>query len=181
ESFAEHFWDPYKRYLADYIRGDYTDWAVRPNQIFAVSLPYSPISDEMKRAVLDVVERELLTPKGLRTLSPKHPDYKGKYGGNPLDRDMAYHQGTVWPWLLGHYVEAYLNLYGEKGLDQAKKLYHSFEEDMRNHGIGSISEIYDGNPPYRPNGAISQAWSVAEVLRVGALIKNFDSIKDKTS
>lgn len=174
QSFIEIFWDEDRQYLADYVQENYIDWAVRPNQIFAASLPYSPLQEEMKKGVIDVVESELLTPRGLRTLSPKHPDYKGIYGGNPEQRDQAYHQGTVWPWLLGHFCEAYLKLYGKTGLSLVKELYHNFEDEMRIHGIGSISEIYDGNPPHRPDGAISQAWSVAEVLRIRQFIEQFE-------
>ncbi|MDX2302227.1 MAG: amylo-alpha-1,6-glucosidase [Microscillaceae bacterium] len=174
DSFVKTFWSNQKRYLADCVRGEYIDWSVRPNQVFAVSLPYSPLDNDQKRAVLNIVESDLLTPKGLRTLSPKHPDYRGIYGGSPEDRDTAYHQGTVWPWLLGHFCEAYLKLYKKSALDKVKSWYHNFEDDMRMHGIGSISEIYDGNPPYRPNGAISQAWSVGEVLRIRYMIQKME-------
>ncbi len=173
-AFIETFWSPEDRYLADTVHDGEKDWAVRPNQIFAVSLPHSPLNNDMKKAVVDIVEQELLTTKGLRTLSPKHPDYKGIYDGNAYQRDMAYHQGTVWPWLLGHFCEAYLKIYEKSGLARVKQWYHSFEEDMRIHGVGSISEVYDGDPPHRPNGAISQAWSVSEVLRIKQLIEEVE-------
>jgi len=171
KSFIENFWDPKKRYLADYIDGEYKDWSVRPNQVFVTSLPYSPVNDEVKKSVLDKIEKELLTPKGLRTLSPESPDYKGIYDGDQAARDEAYHQGTVWPWLLGHFAEGYLKIHGKGGIAFIERLYLGFEEDMLVHGIGSISEIYEGDPPHRPDGAISQAWSVAELLRIKKLIE----------
>jgi len=166
ESFRIVFCDPDKAYLADYVDGDYKDWSVRPNQIFAVSFKYSPLDNDKKKQVLDTVRKELLTPRGLRTLSPKNPDYKAVYEGNQEKRDKAYHQGTVWPWLLGHFCEGYLKLHKKSGIGFVRQLVEGFEEVMNEHGIGSISEIYDGNPPHLPGGAISQAWSVAEILRI---------------
>jgi predicted glycogen debranching enzyme len=171
KSFNDTFWNDKKGYLADYVNGDYKDWSVRPNMVFATSLPYSPLNDDRKKSILDVVQRELLTPKGLRTLAPNHPDYKGLYEGGQAERDSAYHQGTVWPWLLGHFVEGYLKIHEMSGLSLCEELYKGFEEDMRNYGIGTIPEIYDGDPPHRPKGAISQAWSVAEILRIKQLIE----------
>lgn len=172
-SFNEMFWCDNKKYLADYVTYDYKDWAVRPNQVIATSIKYSPIEDEQRKLVLDMVERELLTPKGLRTLAPNHQDYVGIYEGNQEQRDKAYHQGTVWPWLLGHFVEGYLKIHERSGVSFVEKLYKGFEDDMAYHGIGTISEIYDGDPPHRPNGAISQAWSVAEILRIKTLIDKY--------
>ncbi len=148
---------------------------VRPNQVIACSLEYSPISDDMKRGVLDVVKSELLTPKGLRTLAPKNIHYEGTYEGDQATRDHAYHQGTVWPWLIGPYIEANFRLYGKKFVKTAKELLGGFEEDMTVYGVCSIGEIYDGNPPYAPNGCISQAWSVGEILRCMALIKKYEA------
>ncbi|OFX18836.1 MAG: amylo-alpha-1,6-glucosidase [Bacteroidetes bacterium GWA2_31_9] len=173
ESFNRVFWNDKKGYLADYVNGDYTDWSVRPNQVFATSLPYTMIDDEKKKSILDVIEKELLTPKGLRTLAPSHKDYIGVYEGDQESRDLSYHQGTVWPWLIGHFVEGYLKLHEKSGVSFAEKIYNNFQEDMAYHGIGSISEIYDGDPPHRPKGAISQAWSVAEILRIRTLIDKF--------
>ncbi len=169
ESFKQVFWYEKKQYLADYVDEQGQDVAVRPNQIFAASLPYSPITDDMKVGVIDVVERELLTPKGLRTLAPKNPLYHGKYEGDQPTRDSAYHQGTVWPWLMGHFVEAYYKLHGKRANAIAKNFLNAIEEDMCKHGICSIAEVYDGDPPHRPGGAISQAWSVAEALRIKRL------------
>ena len=173
ESFRIVFCDPDKAYLADYVDGDYKDWSVRPNQIFAVSLKYSPLDNDKKKQVLDTVRKELLTPRGLRTLSPKNPDYKAVYEGNQEQRDKAYHQGTVWPWLLGHFCEGYLRLHKKSGIGFVRQLVEGFEEVMSEHGIGSISEIYDGNPPHLPGGAISQAWSVAEILRILTMLGKY--------
>lgn len=174
ESFVSVFWYDEKKYLADYVGPEGQNVFVRPNQLLACSLEYSPLNDEMKRGVLEVVKRELLTPRGLRTLSPKNPLYKGLYGGDQPTRDTAYHQGTVWPWLTGPYIEANLRLYGASFIPQAKELIAGFEEDIALYGVCSISEVYDGNPPYQPNGCISQAWSVGEILRSLALIERYE-------
>src|SRR6056297_331963 len=166
-SFVDQFWDGDLGYLADYVHLDVRDFSVRPNQVIATSLDYSPITDEMKNAVLERVESELLTPRGLRTLSPKNEHYKGVYEGDQETRDRAYHQGTVWPWLLEHFARGFLDVHKRTGLTLLRRLYDGFEEDMNVAGIGTVSEIYDGNPPHEPRGAISQAWSVAAVLRIG--------------
>ena len=171
KSFISEFWSCDKNYLADYVFENKKDLSVRPNQIFATSLPYTMLSTEQMKAVVDVVNQELLTPKGLRTLSPKNPLYKGVYQGNQEERDMAYHQGTVWPWLLEHFCEGYLRVYKESGKSLVKKIYNGFEEEMVIHGIGSISEIFDGNPPHKAKGAISQAWSIAALLRIGKMLE----------
>lgn len=174
KSFIEMFYCPTKGYLADVVTYESKDWSIRPNQIFATSLPYGPIKDvEIKRNILEVVQKELLTPKGLRTLSPNHPDYKGRYCGNQAQRDTAYHQGTVWPWLLGAFAEGMFRIHGKSALSIIEPLYQNFEEDMVIHGIGTISEVYDGDPPHTPNGAVSQAWSVAELLRMKMMIDQF--------
>jgi predicted glycogen debranching enzyme len=173
ESFIGQFWDKDRGYLADYIDSNTKDWSVRPNQVIATSMDYSPLDDEMKTSVLNIVERDLLTPRGLRTLSPKNKDYLGKYEGNQEQRDKAYHQGTVWPWLLDHFCESYLKLYKECGFHKVKKIIQGFESTMNEHGIGTISEIYDGDPPHYPRGAISQAWSIAAILRIIDRAENF--------
>jgi predicted glycogen debranching enzyme len=175
KSYTETFWNDQKGYLADYVNGNYKDWSVRPNQIFAASLPYSPIDEVKRHAVTSVVQNELLTPRGLRTLSPNNPEYKGTCDGDVISRDKSYHQGTAWPWLLGAFCEAYLKLYGKSAVRFVRDLYSGFEEEMKTHGIGSISELYDGDPPYKANGAISQAWSVAEILRIKYLADKFES------
>ncbi|MCB8994061.1 MAG: glycogen debranching enzyme family protein [Bacteroidales bacterium] len=174
-SFIETFWDEKLGYLADYVDGDFKDFSVRPNQVIAAAMPFTPITKDMKKSILDKLARYLVTPKGLRTLSPKDENYNPYYEGDQNARDAAYHQGTVWPWLLEHYVKAYLDIYKLNGLSYVKTLYHGFEDDMLVHGIGSISEIYDGDPPHTPRGSISQAWSVAAVLRIGEMIEKMES------
>jgi predicted glycogen debranching enzyme len=165
-SFKSIFWDKARGYLADNAGEFHTDWSIRPNMIFAAALPYCPISEKIRQLVVELVKSKLLTPRGLRSLSPDDPHYKGVYFGNEHQRALAYHQGTVWPWLLGAYTDAYLRLYGKSGLFHIEQLYDSFKETVLEHGIGSISEVYDGDPPHRPSGAISMAWSVAEILRM---------------
>ena len=172
-SFVSIFWNNEKAYLADFVNGDYKNWDVRPNQIFATSLKYSPITNEIKNAVLNIVESDLLTVKGLRSLSPKNLSYKGRCKGDLSSRDLAYHQGTIWPWLFGHFAEAYLKLHEKSGLRLIERLLDGFEDEMSQHGIGSISEIYDGDPPHKARGTISQAWSVAEILRIKQLVKKY--------
>ncbi|HCC71416.1 MAG TPA: amylo-alpha-1,6-glucosidase [Bacteroidales bacterium] len=167
ENFLKYFWDEEMGYLADYVEADGSrNMYVRPNMLIAASLQYTMLDRSMIKSILDIAERELLTCRGLRTLSPKNPHYKGIYRGNQDERDEAYHQGTVWPWLIGPYAEAYLRLYGEKGVKKTSTLIKRFEEVMDEHGVSSISEVYDGDPPHLPGGSISQAWSVAEILRI---------------
>jgi predicted glycogen debranching enzyme len=175
-SFLQMFWDEVRGYLADFARDEEKDWSVRPNQILAVSLPYSPLDDDKKQNVLEVVTSELLTTRGLRTLAPKNPAYKGVYAGNQTERDSIAHQGAVYPWLLGHYAEAYLKIYKKSGVDHIRRLFSGFEGDMQVHGVGSISELYDGDPPHYPGGALSYAWSVAELLRMEQLILYYQSL-----
>ncbi len=175
-SFLDVFWDEDRGYLADYCNDEKTDWSVRPNQVLVASLPYSPVDKEIQVKVLGTVEKELLTPRGLRTLSPKNLSYKGVYQGNQAERDRAYHQGTVWPWLLGHFCEAYLKIHKKSGFLKVKSIIDGFEGDLLEQGIGSISEIYDGNPPHTGKGAISQAWSVAEVLRIMKKLEGLEGL-----
>ncbi len=175
ESFTNLFWNESKGILADYADGEYKDWSVRPNMIFAASLPFSPVSEEIRKKVVSRVKQELLTPRGLRTLSPMSAAYKGIYFGDQAERDLAYHQGTVWPWLAGHFAEAYLKLHGKSGLSFIKNLYNGFEPAMNELGVGTIGEIYDGDPPHAPRGAISQAWSIAEILRMEELIRSYEN------
>ncbi|NOY51913.1 MAG: amylo-alpha-1,6-glucosidase [Chlorobi bacterium] len=170
ESFEYVFWDPEKRYLADYVNGDYKNWDVRPNMIFAASLPFSVLSENKQRGVLHKVKTELLTPRGLRSLSPKNPAYRASNVGDQDSRDLSYHQGVAWPWLLGAFADAYLRLHAD-GKAFIKDIYLGFEKEMSRKGIGTVSEIYDGDPPFEARGAISQAWSVAELLRINQMIK----------
>ena len=174
-SYKDAFWCKDRAYLADYINGDFKDWSVRPNMVFATSLPYVCLSEKIRQLILEKIQQELLTPRGLRTLSPKHPDYKGSYFGDQRERDMAYHQGTVWPWLLGHFAEGYLRIHGKSGLSFIKKLYDRFESEMTERCIGTISEVFDGDPPHKSGGALSQAWSVGEILRIRKMIEKYEN------
>ncbi len=172
KSFAEMFWDEEKGYLADYATYDNKDFTIRPNMVIAASLPYTPVSLSMKAGILDKAKNELLTPRGLRSLSPRFPEYKGIYRGNHEERDLAYHQGTAWPWLLGPFAETWLDLYGKNGKEFIRGIYYGFEAVMTEAGVGTISEIHDGDPPHEARGAISQAWSVAELLRIKWMLDN---------
>lgn len=174
QSFEETFWDDEKGYLADSCVYGVKDFSMRPSQIFGASLPFSPLDDEKRNSVLEHVRRELVTPFGVRTLSPKSEDYKGTVTGSVTERDIAYHNGGVLMWLLAPYAEAYLKLHGRSGLSEIKRIYSDLEPIVKDYGIGTIGEVYDGNPPYTPRGAISQAWSVAAALRICKLIENFE-------
>jgi len=177
KSFIDLFWSKEKGYLADYATNDSKDWTVRPNMIFAVSMPFSMVDATQAKSIVNKVKGDLLTSRGLRSLSPKNNEYKGEYMGDATERDLAYHQGTVWTWLLGAYTEAYLKVYGKSGVESLEALYQGFEEVMTEAGIGTVSEVYDGNPPHKAAGAISQAWSVAELLRMKFLIDQFNQSK----
>jgi glycogen debranching enzyme len=168
-SFAERFWDPRSGRLLDVLLPTGPDRRMRPNQIFAVSLPFPLLDQQRQRSVVRAVEKALLTPVGLRTLAPGEPDYRPRYGGAPRERDGAYHQGVVWPWLLGPFIRAYLTAFGRTrhNLAYCRSLLRGLERHMIAEGcLGSISEILEPEPPYRPVGAPAQAWSVAEVLQV---------------
>ena len=177
ESFVEQFWNPTGGCLYDCISGDSLDDAVRPNQIFAVSLPYSPLSINQQQAVVDVVERQLLTARGLRTLASNHPAYRGRYEGDRNRRDGAYHQGTVWPWLMGAFVEAYLRVHADSpaAIGRASQWLSGFDNHLAEAGLGSISEIFDGDRPQLPKGCFAQAWSVGEILRARLLVAQYAS------
>lgn len=174
-NFEEAFWNPEDDCLFDLIYEDETgslikDPAIRPpNQIFAVSLPpYTMLSPEKEKAIVDRVEKDLLTPFGLRSLSTDHFLYKGQYLGDALTRDTAYHNGTVWPWLLGAFVKAYLKTHGyeDSNVEYMKSILEGFDGHLESAGIGGISEVFDGGDyPHAPGGTIAQAWSVAEILR----------------
>ena len=166
-SFLEIFWDQKAGYLADYVNDqEGKNLFVRPNMLIAASLPYSMLNNDQMKGVVDIADPELLTPRGLRTLSPGNKLYEGSYYGDQPTRDRAYHQGTVWPWLLGPFCEAWLKVYGKSGVDKVRNIVYGMEEVMGEHGVTTISEIYDGDPPHAPRGTISQAWSVGEVLRI---------------
>lgn len=172
-SFVETFQNEYG-YLFDYVDGNMMDWSVRPNMIFAVALDYSPLNLEQKKNVLDICTRELLTPKGLRSLSPKSGGYNPLYVGPQNQRDYAYHQGTAWPWLGGFYMEACLKLYKRSRLSFVNRQLVGYEDEMTNLCLGTIPELFDGNPPFKGRGAISFAINVAEILRTLELIEKFD-------
>ena len=173
-SFVETFMNGYG-YLYDYVDGNYIDWSVRPNMLFAVALDYSPLNRSQRRTVLNIVTKELLTPKGIRSLSPKSEGYRPYYIGSQNERDLAYHQGTVWPWLLGFYLEAYLKLYQYSGVSFVERMLIGLDEEMNTHCTGSLSELFDGNPPFQSRGAISFAVNVAGILRILKLLENFES------
>jgi len=166
-SFNRLFWNENAGCLYDVVNGGLPDASIRPNQILAVSLHHSMVARGRAQAIVDVVARELLTPYGLRTLAPSDPRYVGHYAGGQHARDSAYHQGTVWPWLLGPFLSAYVNVHGgtAKARTQAAKWLEPFRNHLREAGLGQVSEILDGDPPHRPRGCIAQAWSVAELLR----------------
>ena len=169
-SFVGTFWNG--DYLYDYVDGDYQDREVRPNMIFAVSLPYSPLEREQQRAVVDIVTRELLTVKGLRSLSPKSGMYRPVYAGGPQERDRIYHNGPVWPWTISAYAEAYYKVYRMSGLSFLVRVLAGFEPEMSQLTVGTLSELYEGNPPFKGHGAMSFAMSVAGVLRAYDLVHN---------
>lgn len=172
QSFRAVFVNQYG-YLYDHVTYQgHKELGVRPNMLFAVSLPYSPLPTCMQRTVLEYVTRELRTPKGLRTLSPKSEGYRAICQGSQRERELSYYNGSVWAWLLGPYIEAYLKLHGSAGISYCQRMLIGMEEEMQEHGIGTISELFDGNPPYRARGAISLAMSVGEVIRAQWLIDN---------
>jgi predicted glycogen debranching enzyme len=168
DSFNRQFWNERTSCLYDVINDNGNDGSIRPNQVFAVSLPFAVLDSNRAKAVIDKVEAELLTPVGLRTLSQHDPHYIGTYGGNPLSRDSAYHQGTVWPWLIGPFISAYLKIHNRSkdSIERAESFLDGLQQHLAQAGLGTISEIFCGDAPYPPCGCIAQAWSVAEVLRV---------------
>jgi predicted glycogen debranching enzyme len=167
-NFAPLFWNEAAGCLYDVVNENGRDDAIRPNQIFAISLSRRLLSMEQARSVVNVVQRDLLTPYGLRTLAPSDPRYVGRYQGDPASRDRAYHQGTVWPWLLGPFVTAYLYVNGDDPAAhrQATEWTTELRRFCADEGVGQIPEVFDGDAPHRPGGCIAQAWSVAELLRV---------------
>ncbi len=173
KSFVEVFRNEYG-YLMDYVDGYMMDWSVRPNMIFTVAFDYSPLDRAQKKQVLDIVTKELLTPKGLRTLSPKSGGYNPNYVGPQIARDYAYHQGTAWPWLMGFYMEAYLRTYKMSGVSFVERQLIGLEDEMTHHCIGSLPELFDGNPPFKGRGAVSFAMNVAEVLRILRLLSKYN-------
>ncbi|MGI8989872.1 MAG: amylo-alpha-1,6-glucosidase [Bryobacteraceae bacterium] len=176
-AFVAQFWNESAGCLYDVIEGDRRDSAIRPNQVLALSLKYRMPYAWQARSILEVVERELLTPFGLRTLAPGDPNYRGRYEGDVTSRDGAYHQGTVWPWLIGPFIEAYLKERenSEDARQQARRWLEPLRQFRESDGVGQIPEIFDGDAPHRPGGCTAQAWSVAEVLRASNLAAGITS------
>jgi predicted glycogen debranching enzyme len=165
DAFGRAFWNPRRGCLFDVVGPDGSDDRIRPNQLLALSLPYPLLTPEQRRSVLTVVERELLTEVGVRTLARGEPGYAPRYAGGILERDGAYHQGTVWPWLLGPYVRAYLAVEGRtpEALANGRMLLKGLERHLEEACLGQLGEVFDADPPHRPGGAPAQAWSVAEM------------------
>ena len=184
-SFNKLFWNEQAGCLYDVINGDIRDASIRPNQVIAISLANTMVPKDRAVSILSVIERELLTLRGLRTLSPSDPNYIGRYEGAPGTRDGAYHQGTVWPWLMGAYITASVKTLGRKGRRLAAAWLENFQQHLLEAGLGQVSEIFDGDAPHAPRGCIAQAWSVAELLR--AIVEDIEqpqseaAVKERTS
>ena len=172
ENFLSVFATP-AGYLYDYVADTHSDASVRPNQLWAIGLPYTPLTKPQRKAALDMVTKELLTPKGIRSLTPKAGMYRPYYWGNAQERNYAYHNGACWPWLLGIYAEAYLSVFTRSGVAFIKRRLLSYEEEMSKHCIGTLSEVYDGNPPFYGHGAQSLSINQAEVLRALRVIEDY--------
>jgi predicted glycogen debranching enzyme len=172
-SFLKTFWNPELECLHDLVHQRQIDASIRPNQLFAISLPFSLLSKNKAQKVLTRVERELFTPVGMRSLSFKDSAYEPHYGGDQYQRDKAYHQGTVWGWLLGPYLDTVIKVRGTLGKAQAKSLILGLKDQLRLNGVGTLSEIYEGASPWEARGCYAQAWSVSEILRIAAEYKLF--------
>lgn len=173
DSFVDVFWNEHG-YLLDYVDEDPQDWSVRPNMIFAVALDFSPLDKKQQKSVLDICTKELLTPKGLRSLSPKSSGYNPMYVGPQIQRDYAYHQGTAWPWLAGFYMEACLKVYKYSRISFIERQLVGYEEELFYHCLGTLPELFDGNPPFHGRGAISFAMNVGGILRVLKLMEKYN-------
>lgn len=173
-SFKEVFLNEYG-YLLDYVDGQMMDWSVRPNQLFAIALDFSPLEMKERKGVLDICTKELVTPKGIRSLSPKSGGYNPMYIGRQEQRDFAYHQGTAWPWLTGFYLEAYLRVYRMSGVNYIERQLIGFEEELFYHCVGTIPELFDGNPRFSGRGAISFAMNVSGILRAIRLLEKYNN------
>jgi predicted glycogen debranching enzyme len=171
-SFKETFLNQHG-YLLDYVDDGYISWSVRPNMLIASSLEYSPLTTPEKKKIFDICTKELLTPKGIRSLSPKSGGYNPMYEGGQQQRDAAYHQGTVWPWLSGFYLETCLKVYKHSALSWIDRHFVGLEEELFYHCIGTLPELFDGNPPFHGRGALSFAMNVAAVLRVNKVLAKF--------
>ncbi len=177
ESFKNTFLNQHG-YLLDYIDGDFISWEVRPNMLIATSLEFSPLSKSEKKKVLDICTKELLTRKGIRSLSPKSGAYNPIYEGGQAQRDAAYHQGTVWPWMAGFYLQTCAKVYNKSAYSFMDRIFVGFEEELNFHCIGTLPELFDGNPPFHGRGALSFAMNVAEVLRMNRIMNDmFNKLK----
>ena len=173
QNFQPTFWREDWGYLVDYVNGGPHDQAVRPNQLFAVCLEYSPVDDEVLSEVVMTINDELLTKRGLRSLSPRNEAYRGVYEGSQIDRDLAYHQGCAFPDLLAPYIDVCFKMMGETFYGRAKYLTEGFLQDISKHGVGAFSELYDGDPPHEPHGAIASAMSTAALLRIEYIMNQY--------
>lgn len=177
DAFNKTFWNGF--YLSDYVIDDYHSEEVRPNQIWAVSLPYSPLDRKQQKAVVDICTKELLTPRGLRTLSPKSGGYRPIYKGGQLERDRNFHNGPVWPYTIAAYARAYMNVYRHSGMNFMQRMLIGYEVEMSELCIGTLNELYDGNPPYKGHGGMSYAPSVAAAISVLDTMKRYEDKEDK--
>ena len=166
-AFNQQFWNEESGCLYDLVTPQGPDPAIRPNQLFALSLPFPLIEGERARRMIAVADEHLLTPRGLRSLSPQDPAYRSHYHGGPWSRDGAYHQGIVWGWLIGPFITALCRVHGDEGRQRGRAIIEGFADHLQEAGLGSVSEIFDAEPPFAPRGCVAQAWSVAELLRAG--------------
>ncbi|MBO5471512.1 MAG: glycogen debranching enzyme N-terminal domain-containing protein [Bacteroidales bacterium] len=174
ENFQPTFWRADWGYLADYVNNGWQDQAVRPNQLFAISLEYVAVDDEVISYVVKTINDELVTKRGLRSLSPRNPAYRGVYEGSQIDRDLAYHQGCAFPDLLAPYIDVCFKMMGETFYGRARYLVEGFFDDISKHGVGAFSELYDGDPPHEPHGAISSAMSTAALLQIEYIMNQYE-------
>jgi predicted glycogen debranching enzyme len=172
-AFIDTFWNQDHEHLADLVKNGIPDWSVRPSMIIAAALKYSPLSKDQKKNIINVSVQKLLTPRGLRSLSPDHLRYKGEVTGSPDRRESAIHQGAVCPWLMQFFAEAYLDVYGAGGLSFLRQQINQFDDALIEHCVGTLSEMYNGDPPFKGKGAISQAWNVAGIYQALIMIQNF--------
>ncbi len=172
-AFLKTFWNQGHNHLADVVREGSADWSVRPNMVIAAAMDHTPLAREQIKQILSVAKRKLITPKGLRTLSPDHLRYKGVVEGGPDQREAALHMGAAWPWLMQFFTKAYLEIHGTGGLPYVKQLLEQYEESVTEHCIGTLSELYNGDPPHQGKGAISQAWNVAGVYHAIHRLQNY--------
>ena len=180
-SFGQQFWNEELGCLYDVVDGSAKDASIRPNQVLAISLKHALIDDERSVRIMQLVARELLTSRGLRSLSPNDSRYRGRYEGGPQVRDSSYHQGTVWPWLMGPYLTACMKTFGEDGRVMANEWLANFAEHLSEACLEQVSEIYDGDAPHTPRGCVAQAWSVAEILRAAIECNYADQKPRKTA